>query len=58
MHICKAKQYSDQMKCECGNEWDMNDPCPPQCKKRKPFWRYVFIAANVIYWVAAWWIFA
>ena len=28
---CKAIQYSDLMMCECGNEWDVNDPNPPNC---------------------------
>lgn len=30
---CKARQHSDQMLCECGLGWDMNDPDPPQCRK-------------------------
>lgn len=28
---CRAIQTSDQMTCECGNVWDMNDPYPPKC---------------------------
>lgn len=28
---CKARQYSDQMQCECGLTWDTNDPDPPPC---------------------------
>lgn len=29
----KARQYSDQMHCaECGKQWDVNDPDPPECK--------------------------
>ena len=36
MSDCKAVQYSDQMSCECGNVWDMNDADPPECQvKRK-----------------------
>jgi len=30
---CKARQHSDQMLCECGLGWDMNDPEPPTCRK-------------------------
>lgn len=30
---CNAVQFSDQMSCDCGNVWDMNDPCPPPCRK-------------------------
>jgi hypothetical protein len=30
---CKARQHSDQMLCECGLGWDMNDPDPPSCRK-------------------------
>jgi len=30
---CKARQYSDQMLCECGLAWDVNDPDPPECRK-------------------------
>lgn len=30
---CKAKQYSDQMACSCGNVWDMNDEYPPACQR-------------------------
>lgn len=30
----KARQYSDQYHCsECGRQWDVNDPDPPQCKR-------------------------
>jgi len=29
---CKARQYSDQMICgQCGLQWDVNDPEPPEC---------------------------
>lgn len=35
MSDCKVGQVSDQMTCECGNVWDMNDPVPPNC--RQPF---------------------
>lgn len=28
---CRAKQYSDQMHCSCGNVWDMNDENRPVC---------------------------
>ncbi len=31
MTACKARRYSDQMQCECGRAWDMNDPDPPEC---------------------------
>lgn len=30
---CKARQYSDQMSCECGLAWDVGDPDPPECRK-------------------------
>lgn len=30
---CKARQHSDQMLCECGLGWDINDPDPPECRK-------------------------
>lgn len=31
-HICKARQYSDQMICgACGLAWDTNDPDRPAC---------------------------
>lgn len=30
---CKARQHSDQMTCECGLAWDVNDPDPPECRK-------------------------
>lgn len=29
---CKARQMSDQMYCECGRSWDVNDPDPPECE--------------------------
>jgi len=29
---CKARQHSDQMACQCGLAWDMNDPWPPECR--------------------------
>ena len=33
---CEARQISDQMNCQrCGLVWDMNDPEPPQCKRRQ-----------------------
>ena len=35
MSDCKAVQYSDQMLCECGNVWDMNDPAPPECQSKR-----------------------
>lgn len=28
---CKARQVSDQMYCQCGRCWDVNDPDPPEC---------------------------
>lgn len=31
---CKARQYGDQMSCECGLGWDTNDPDPPMCRKK------------------------
>lgn len=31
MSNCKARQYSDQMLCQCGLAWDTNDPEPPEC---------------------------
>ena len=34
MSDCKAVQCSDQMSCECGNVWDMNDPAPPECQRK------------------------
>lgn len=30
---CKARQHSDQMSCQCGLAWDMNDPDPPPCRE-------------------------
>lgn len=33
---CKAAQYSDQMVCECGQRWDINDPHPPNCLEFVP----------------------
>ncbi len=36
MSRCKARQYSDQMACECGLAWDMNDPDPPECRIDRP----------------------
>ncbi|EPH1213580.1 hypothetical protein R2389_003534 [Pseudomonas aeruginosa] len=33
MTSCKARQHSDQILCECGLGWDVNDPDPPQCPK-------------------------
>jgi len=32
---CKAYQASDQMICQCGLQWDMNDPDPPECTSDK-----------------------
>ncbi len=30
--VCHANQHSDLMVCvRCDLEWDMNDPCPPEC---------------------------
>lgn len=29
---CRARQHSDQMLCDCGLGWDMNDPEPPECR--------------------------
>ena len=29
---CNAVQFSDQMVCDCGNVWDVNDPYPPECR--------------------------
>lgn len=30
--VCKARQFSDQMRCHtCGLVWDVNDPEPPRC---------------------------
>lgn len=32
MTNCKARQQSDQKRCErCDLTWDMNDPDPPKC---------------------------
>jgi hypothetical protein len=30
---CKARQCNEQMLCECGLAWDVNDPEPPGCRK-------------------------
>lgn len=31
--FCMAVQHSDQMYCaECKQNWDVNDPDPPECK--------------------------
>ena len=28
-----VRQYNDQYHCvECGKQWDVNDPDPPECK--------------------------
>lgn len=35
MSNCKARRYSDQMMCECGLAWDMNDPEPPACRAER-----------------------
>lgn len=32
---CMARQYSDQMQCQCGLAWDVNDPEPPECPRHK-----------------------
>ena len=33
---CEARQYSDQMQCSrCGLTYDVNDPDPPDCNKRR-----------------------
>ena len=29
---CRARQHSDQMLCDCGLGWDVNDPDPPECR--------------------------
>lgn len=32
---CRARQFSDQMRCDCCEQsWDMNDPEPPLCKQK------------------------
>lgn len=32
LHVCSAKQFSDQMVCErCNTRWDVNDSAPPPC---------------------------
>lgn len=31
---CRARQHSDQMLCECGLAWDVNDPDPPDCRAK------------------------
>lgn len=36
MSRCKARQFSDQMVCQCGLAWDMNDPDPPPCRVNQP----------------------
>lgn len=36
MSRCKARQYSDQMLCQCGLAWDVNDPDPPECRVSQP----------------------
>jgi len=28
---CKARRYGDQMMCECGLAWDVDDSEPPVC---------------------------
>ena len=40
MSDCKAVQYSDQMSCECGNVWDVNDPDPPKCESNNKVMMY------------------
>jgi hypothetical protein len=32
-HECPAKQFSDQMVCDCRAVWDVNDPHPPECRR-------------------------
>jgi len=33
---CYATQHSDQMICyKCGLVWDMNDPEPPECRRKE-----------------------
>lgn len=33
---CYATQHSDQMIChKCGLIWDMNDPDPPECRRKE-----------------------
>lgn len=34
--VCSARRQGDQMMCRCGLAWDLNDPDPPQCPKKKP----------------------
>lgn len=30
----RARQYSDQYHCaDCGKQWDVNDPDPPECRR-------------------------
>jgi hypothetical protein len=29
-----TRQYSDQYHCaDCGKQWDVNDPDPPECRR-------------------------
>lgn len=32
MSNCKAIRCNDEMQCECGLTWDVNDPEPPICR--------------------------
>lgn len=32
----KARRHGDQYHCsECGRQWDVNDPDPPECKREQ-----------------------
>lgn len=31
--VCGVAQYSDRMSCQCGVEYDTNDPAPPVCPR-------------------------
>lgn len=34
---CEAVQHSDSKRCSrCQLQWDINDPCPPECKAKQP----------------------
>lgn len=46
MSNCKAKQASDQMFCECGNVWDMNDPSRPRCQYAVDVGMPEYVCAN------------
>jgi len=39
---CEAVQHSDQMMCRrCDLAWDVNDPSPPKCRRRRSDMRKV-----------------